>query len=145
MVVYNLVCDNQHSFEGWFASAALFDEQQQAEAVTCPVCGSPKVIRRPTAAYLNTKGGNAPDERKPVAMTPRDPAVLWAKMVEYIRRNTEDVGREFPEHARKIHYREVAPRNIRGTASVSELTELHEEGIEVFPLPAGVEAPEKLQ
>ena len=34
---------------------------------------------------------------------------------------SEDVGARFPEEARKIHYREVEQRAIRGTASLDEV------------------------
>ena len=50
-------------------------------------------------------------------------------------RNTENVGRRFPEEARKIHYEEVAARPIRGQASKEESEALAEEGIEFSPLP----------
>ena len=49
--------------------------------------------------------------------------------------NTEDVGSEFPEEARKIHYQESPERRIRGQASADEVQELREEGIEVVALP----------
>jgi hypothetical protein len=48
---------------------------------------------------------------------------------------SEDVGRAFPEEARRIHYDEAPSRAIRGQASLEETRELLEEGIEVLPLP----------
>jgi hypothetical protein len=45
------------------------------------------------------------------------------------------VGTEFPEEARKIHYRESPERRIRGTASSEEVEALKDEGIEVVALP----------
>jgi len=58
------------------------------------------------------------------------------KLVEYVRANYEDVGARFPEEARRIHYGESDPRNIRGVASVKDVGELLEEGIVVAPVPA---------
>ena len=52
-----------------------------------------------------------------------------------IVRATEDVGRRFPEEARRIHYDEAPARPIRGQASREETEELREEGIDVSPLP----------
>ena len=49
--------------------------------------------------------------------------------------STENVGREFPEQARRIHYGESPRRSIRGQASREEAEELREEGIEVLSLP----------
>ena len=50
--------------------------------------------------------------------------------------NSEDVGRRFPEEARKIHYGEAKARGIAGTASGEEAYALLEEGIEILMLPA---------
>jgi hypothetical protein len=57
------------------------------------------------------------------------------KMVRHVLANTEDVGPQFAEEARKIHYGEREARNIRGQASRDETEALLEEGIEVMPLP----------
>jgi len=50
-------------------------------------------------------------------------------------RNTENVGRRFPEEARKIHYNESPSRAIRGQASRDEARALSDEGIDFAPLP----------
>jgi len=57
------------------------------------------------------------------------------RMIEHLIANTEDVGNEFPEEARKIHYQEAPDRKIRGNASHDEVEELREEGIEVIAVP----------
>jgi len=59
----------------------------------------------------------------------------WMKMVKHVIANTDDVGQNFAEEARKMHYGEAQTRNIRGQASMEETQELLEEGIEVLPLP----------
>ena len=59
----------------------------------------------------------------------------WMKMVKQVMANTEDVGKNFAEEARKMHYGESAERNIRGNASFEETQELLDEGIDVLPLP----------
>jgi hypothetical protein len=59
----------------------------------------------------------------------------WLKMVKHVIANTEDVGQNFAEEARKMHYGESEERNIRGQASIEETKDLLEEGIEVLPLP----------
>ncbi|EXI77824.1 MAG: hypothetical protein AW12_03086 [Candidatus Accumulibacter sp. BA-94] len=47
----------------------------------------------------------------------------------------EDVGPDFAEEARKIHYLEAPDRAIRGEASAEEYEALREEGVEVLRLP----------
>jgi len=59
----------------------------------------------------------------------------WMKMVKHVMSNTEDVGKNFAEEARKMHYGESEERNIRGKASFEETQELLDEGIDVLPLP----------
>ncbi|WP_310621806.1 DUF1178 family protein [Flexibacterium corallicola] len=65
------------------------------------------------------------------------------EMVEALRefrkqatRNSEDVGKNFAEEARKMHYGESEKRNIHGSSSVDDAKDLIEEGIDVVPLPA---------
>ena len=57
------------------------------------------------------------------------------KVVRHVIANTEDVGPQFAEEARKMHYGESEERSIRGQASMEETQDLLEEGIEVMPLP----------
>ncbi len=117
MKVFNLSCDNEHPFEGWFASADDFDRQQEARLVECPVCGSHAVRKLLSAPRIN-KGAVAPQEKQPVAM-PNDAAMqtMLLQMARHIQANTEDVGERFPEEARRIHYEEAPKRSIRGLAS----------------------------
>ena len=56
-------------------------------------------------------------------------------MVQHVIANTEDVGPQFAEEARKIHYGEREERNIRGQATPEETEALRDEGIDVMVLP----------
>jgi hypothetical protein len=137
MKVFDLGCDNEHSFEGWFASAEDFDRQQQAKLVECPVCGSLAVRKLLSAPRLNL-GAEAPEEKLPVAQA-NDASMqaMLLQMARHIQANSEDVGEKFAEEARRIHYEEAPKRSIRGLASRDEAASLAEEGIEVMPLPFG--------
>jgi hypothetical protein len=139
MIVFNLTCSNHHGFEGWFASAADFERQQQAALLNCPMCGSSEVSKGLHAPYVNT--GSAP-QLQPREQQTRDASGQYinignevTRLIEHLIANTEDVGNEFPEEARKIHYREAPERKIRGNASKEEVQELREEGIEVVAVP----------
>ena len=57
------------------------------------------------------------------------------KVVRHVMANTEDVGPQFAEEARKIHYGEREERNIRGQATREETEALLDEGIDVMALP----------
>ncbi len=145
MVVYNLSCEHDHAFEGWFDSLEAFEGQQANGGLACPMCDSTTIVRRPVAPHLNVSKHSAP-ERSAVAMSPNMSAeAMWRKMMAYVRNHTEDVGSQFPEEARKIYYGETEARSIRGNASQQEVAELNEEGIDVLPLPHFPIVPDKLQ
>ena len=139
MIVFNLTCSNDHRFEGWFASSAEFERQQQATLLNCPMCGSTDVIKGLHAPYVNL--GSAPQPPQSEAQAGKTPAHYVnmnddiTRMVEHLIANTEDVGNAFPEEARKIHYQESPERKIRGQASQEEVSELRDEGIEVVAVP----------
>ena len=138
MIVFDLGCDNEHRFEGWFASGADFDSQLSKRLLLCPVCGSGNVVRVPHALRINS-GARGEARSDPSQAQSQQYANLGAellnKLIEHIVETTEDVGSAFAEEARKIHYREAAERHIRGTASPPEIEALTEEGIEVAALP----------
>ena len=143
MIVYDLECENSHRFEGWFGSAGDFDEQLARKILSCPMCNTGNVVRRPSAAYLNSgasrEAEQAPQPQRPPQRMPQQvsnvPPEVVAKVIEHIVKNTEDVGSQFPEEARKIHYNEAPARHIRGTATARDVEDLRDEGIEVVALP----------
>ena len=63
-----------------------------------------------------------------------DAQQLLSRINKYISAHFEDVGGEFADEARKMHYGEIDERNIRGSATASEAHDLYEEGIDIFPL-----------
>jgi hypothetical protein len=140
MIVFDLGCDNDHRFEGWFSSSEDFERQQKEKQLSCPLCGSQQINRLVTAARVNTGRGEPPlpaqqsADSIPAQYANFD-AARMLKLISHIVDNTEDVGRAFPEEARRIHYRESPERHIRGTASAQEVNSLRDEGIDVVALP----------
>lgn len=59
----------------------------------------------------------------------------YMQMAKEVLAKTEDVGKDFANEARKIHYGESKDRGIRGEASKDDVMELLDEGIDVMPLP----------
>jgi len=141
MIVFNLGCENSHRFEGWFASSEDFEQQLEGKLVACPLCGSAGVVRLPHTSHIRTGGkdrGRTPGVSPAGTVSQQYANVgseLLARLVAHVVENTEDVGAAFPEEARKIHYRELPDRRIRGTASREEVEALKDEGIEVVALP----------
>ena len=160
MIKYQLICDEDHEFEGWFANSATFESQQQSGFLTCPACGSARVRRAlmaPNLASPKTRKSmpapqptpqptprGTPDASAPpgAAAIPEEAArrmhALMAEMRSLqarIKDECRDVGDEFAEEARKIHYGEVEPEGIYGHATPEEREELDEEGIDVMDMP----------
>jgi len=141
MIVFDLGCENSHRFEGWFASSDDFEQQLEGKLVACPLCGSAGVVRLPHTSHIRTGGkdrGRTPGVSPAGTVSQQYANVgseLLARIVAHVVENTEDVGAAFPEEARKIHYRELPDRRIRGTASREEVEALKDEGIEVVALP----------
>jgi hypothetical protein len=150
MKVYNLVCDLDHHFEGWFASEADALEQQEQGLLRCPMCDSADVSRLPSAPHIAKRSSQelvsstsiAEEAGNAMVLSGQEQAKLQAQIQATVMKamrdmidKTEDVGNNFAEEARKIHYREAPERSIRGSATMDEATELREEGIEVLALP----------
>lgn len=133
MIKYRLQCTHGHEFEGWFASSASYDAQVAAGQLTCPECNSREVgksIMAPNVAVRTRSDAAVPDDEAPARYRN-----LVREVARVLTAASEDVGARFPEEARKIHYREVQQRAIRGTASLDEARELVEEGVEIMALP----------
>lgn len=143
MVIYDLICEHEHAFEGWFKSEDDFKSQQLQHMLTCPNCDSNIVKKVPTASYIATRGvaDQSLNQKQKTALSKQH---IIQKLTDYIVKNTEDVGQQFAEEAKKIHYGETDKRAIRGQATVDEVKELNEEGIDVLPLPGPVVEKQKL-
>ncbi len=145
MIVYDLSCDKAHRFEGWFSSADDFDSQNQDEQIACPVCGSVNISRQLSAPHFSTGATpSEPPQSNNTAVAGVSLEQMRRKFLEFVLNNSEDVGRSFPEEARKIHYEEEPRRAIRGEASRDEVQELREEGVEIFPVPELPEPPDQV-
>ena len=124
MIRYALTCEAGHAFESWFRDSGAFEKQAKAGLIACPACGSHKVAKQIMAPAVALKDDEAAKAR----------AMLKA-LRQHVKDNAEDVGEDFTEEARRIHYGETEERAIYGQASLGEAKELIEEGISVLPLP----------
>ena len=143
MIRYALICDRKHDFEAWFNNSADYDKQSKRHLVACPMCDSTKVDKAIMAPRLaGTRKGRQRAAETPastsVAMLTPQEQELRAKLKEvreHITKNADYVGQKFPEEARKMHYGDIEHRSIYGEASLEAAKELHDEGIELHPLP----------
>lgn len=144
MKVYDLRCEHDHRFEGWFSSEDDFVSQSERKLIDCPFCNNQSITRLPSSPRLNLSH----IERSIVQRTDEAQQRLqeaYLQVAREIMSNTEDVGDGFAEEARRIHYKETAERGIRGVTTQEERAELAEEGIDVFSLPLPTTTKQTLQ
>jgi len=182
MIKYQLICDQNHEFEGWFQGSAAYDEQAANGLLRCPLCDSDQVKRAlmtPNLASPKRRKSTgpsaaeqlpatepaasvpAPSASDPPASDPLRPTmaghaaapgrapVMQAEQVQAfgaalaelrqlrqkIIKDCRDVGDNFAEEARKIHYGEAEAEGIYGQATKEERESLKDEGIEIFDMP----------
>lgn len=159
MIRYKLICNKSHEFEGWFRSSDDYQRQAKRGLVDCPECGSrqvrkalmaPSVARRDKGRSTSGRdeARQAPAPQQPVtvanavsaehqdfAARRREILAMMRKLRSEVLANSENVGDRFPEEARKMHYREVEPRAVHGEATASEVKELLDEGVDIYPVP----------
>jgi len=148
MIRYSLRCERGHDFESWFQSSSAYDSQHKRGLVACPTCDSTKVDKAIMAPRIGRKG-KSKSAPEPVAAPAEDTTStslvmapqereLVAKLRElrdHVLKNADDVGKKFPEEARKMHYGDIEQRAIYGEATTEEARSLVDEGIEVAALP----------
>ena len=175
MKKFALICENEHEFEGWFASSDAVLLQSKKGLIDCPYCGSvnvekqlaapnlstPKTKARQQADMANLAGAEetpapptqapappqAPTQAPALAMQAGAPtgqaAAAYHSALRYavqqLRKTIEtdftNVGENFAEKAREIHYGEAEEANIYGTCTKEETEELLDEGVEIMSLP----------
>lgn len=138
MVIYDLCCENQHQFEGWFKDSEDMQQQVDKGILKCPVCGSDNVTKLPTAAKL----GKTKRQQDVAVMNDQQgleqyqqAQKMLGKLHDYLDSNYVDVGNKFADEAIKMHNGEKEERNIRGTASGEQVSELNEAGVVTLPIP----------
>jgi hypothetical protein len=158
MKVLDLQCGVGHSFEGWFGCEEDFVTQSRKSMVQCPMCGDAHITKKLSAPRLNLlncrdaslhqdisdpKVDNASPPVTSAVFPGPDLTAAWMQIAQSIVSNTDDVGTEFAEVARKMHYGETEGRAIRGQTTRDEARSLIEEGIEIVPfaLPDALKKP----
>lgn len=135
MIRYALQCADGHAFESWFRDSAAYDGQAEAGLLSCPHCGSAKVGKQIMAPSVAVHEESA---KQPVAMAgtkDQEIRTMLRAFRQHLETHADNVGADFADEARKIHYGEVDERAIYGVASFDEAKSLHDEGIDVLPVP----------
>lgn len=130
MAKYNLLCRNDHEFEGWFASEKEYLSQKRKNMIACPMCDDTGIRRALMAPNIATK--SSVKQKKNTAFFNGRAAVKHLR--SWIQENCENVGDKFASECRKAEAGE-RDDHIYGTATDKEIKELHNEGIGVIGVP----------
>jgi hypothetical protein len=131
MIKYNLTCECGKNFESWFSSSAEYDILKRKKFLNCIYCNSKLVKKSIMAPNLYGKSNESSKEIKK-AKKLRNQLVEFRK---YVEKNCKDVGNNFAQEARSIHYDNKTSKSIYGKATLEETSELLEEGIDVISFP----------
>ena len=147
MIKYQLTCDCDAKFEGWFPSIKEFELQQKKKQLLCPMCDginvrrdimSPSVKKKSTKVKLKTarvRGKEAMKDMTGDQMVMGGRARTLLKQLEkHVKAKFENVGKDFPKQARKASVGERNEEFYR-TATKKEANELLNEGIDLFHVP----------
>jgi hypothetical protein len=134
MIRFSLLCQNEHSFDGWFRNSDDFEKQRKRGLIACPDCGATGVEKALMAPSVST---GRKREKMALAMNVEQKKALaqLKALSEKLRENADYVGDKFAEEARKIHFGETDPRGIYGEATPEEAKGLAEDGVEFMPIP----------
>jgi hypothetical protein len=137
MKVFNLQCQFGHSFEGWFQSGEDYNSQSSKGILICPICEDNIISRIPSAAHIQSTKSSSLDKSNDEHNKNINKEVKkkLLEVAQQILQDSENVGDQFANEARRIHRNEAKSRTIHGTATIDESKELKEEGIDVLTLP----------
>ena len=133
MIKYNLKCKNKHEFEGWFADSKEFEKLKIKKMIECSYCGTKAIEKSIMSPNIlsNEEKKNISESTKNIKKIKDD----LLKMRNFVEKNFEYVGNDFPREVRNIYYDKRKNKNIYGKASEEETEELKEEGIELTSIP----------
>ena len=137
MIKYALICKScELEFESWFGSSKEFDRLKKMKLLNCQSCNSIKVEKSLMSPNLfnNKKKISNPNELKFQEVKQK-----LKEYKKFVKKNFNFVGENFAYEARSLHYNKNKNRDkkkgIYGRASLTDVKELKEEGIETEMLP----------
>ena len=131
MIKYNLTCKCGEIFESWFSSSSEFDSLCKKKLIKCIYCESSLIKKSVMAPNLSSKSNKIATKTK----LEKNIKKQLLDIRKYIEKNCKNVGENFTQEARSIHYDKKTSRGIYGKATPEETSELLEEGIEVATIP----------
>ena len=135
MIKYALICkDCNKEFESWFGSSKEYDRLKKMKLLNCQNCNSLNVEKSLMAPNLSkTKKSSEQNEFKFKEVKQK-----LKEYKKFVKDNFDFVGDNFAYEARSIHYnkdKKKLKKGIYGKASIEDVRELKDEGIETEMIP----------
>ena len=137
MIKYKLSCKScNQTFDSWFASSKEFDKLKKLKLINCGFCNSSDVIKSPMSPMVLNNSINDTNKNSDFEKFKKLKKRI-KKYQKFIKKNFEYVGENFAYEARSIHYNsnKKNSKGIYGKASLDEVKNLSEEGIETQTIP----------
>ena len=131
MIKYNLICRCGETFESWFSSSNEYDVLRKKKLINCIYCNNTSIKKSVMAPNLFSKSNKVITKTKLEKKIKKE----LLNFRRYIEKNCKNVGNNFSQEARRIHYDKKMSKGIYGKASAEETNELIEEGIDVATIP----------
>ena len=152
MIKYKLKCNseycaNKKEFDGWFQNIEAFQKQKNQGLISCPICGSEKVVKSLSAPNLkinknkisvdiDQKYKNPKNKSKFLANeTSENISTLLRTLKKEIQKNSTYVGNEFVSQVRSMKEGKIKEKPIHGQGTNKEIQELRDEGIDIVNIP----------
>ena len=134
MIKYQLKCKKcKNIFDSWFSSSKEFEKLKKLKLINCESCKSLQIEKSIMSPRIssNLDSNNSKNQTKVQEVKSK-----IKEFQSYIKKNFKYVGENFSYEARSIHYgNKKYKKGIYGKASVEEIHELNNEGIETAQIP----------
>ena len=135
MIRYKLKCKKcNNDFDSWFSSSKEYDKLKKIKKLNCHNCGSIKIEKTlMSPSVMNSKNNNITTTKDKKSIKIKNKIKEYQK---FIKNNFDYVGDNFAYEARSLHYDDKKKsKGIYGKASIDEISELKDEGIETDVIP----------
>ena len=141
MIKYQLRCEHDHKFDGWFPNIAEFERQQKKDLLVCPMCDSKRVdraIMSPSIGKSKKAIKKKKDLTDQITADTMIPAAQAKNILRRIRKHIvtefDNVGNNFVKEYRR-HEKGDRDDRFYGTPNQKEVNQLLDEGINLFHVP----------
>ena len=137
MIKYKLSCKEcKKNFDSWFSSSKEYEKLKKMKLINCNYCNSLQVTKSLMAPNILNNLNESSKIKKEELGKLKNFRKKIKNYQNFIKKNLDYVGENFSYEARSVHYNnKKRTKGIYGKASIDEIKELSEEGIETEMIP----------